>query len=243
MSGRDARLSRNNGREITEYNTIKDYLNTRGQTKNESHYFYIIRTPESGLLKGRIKIGKSSNLNARFKSYQDHYYNENIKILKLRQFQNRTTERYGDKGEKLYGLFERNMKKLLKPLSEVFNDTGARLQTEWYNRDKEKDLINIYNNYVKGDITSGTELTVKREKNVRGLDTVNYKDFNTSEVIGREARLSRKDKKVKPKVKEDDTIYEIEKIIRRKGKNSLVKWKGYSDKENSWIPSNTIMDK
>ena len=95
-------MSGNNGREITEYNTIKDYLNTRGQTKNESHYFYIIRTPESGLLKGRIKIGKSSNLNARFKSYQDHYYNENIKILKLRQFQNRTTDRYGDKGEKLY---------------------------------------------------------------------------------------------------------------------------------------------
>ena len=232
MSGRDARLSRNNGREITEYNTIKDYLNTRGQTKNESHYFYIIRTPESGLLKGRIKIGKSSNLNARFKSYQDHYYNENIKILKLRQFQNRTTERYGDKGEKLYGLFERNMKKLLKPLSEVFNDTGARLQTEWYNRDKEREMMNIYNQYVKGDITGGTEITVKREKNVRGLDTVNYKDFNISEVIG-------KDKKVK----EDDTIYEIEKIIKRKGKNSLIKWKGYSDKENSWIPTNTIMDK
>ena len=73
-------MSGNNGREITEYNTIKDYLNTRGQTKNEAHYFYIIRTPECGLLKGRIKIGKSSNLNARFKSYQDHYYNENIKI-------------------------------------------------------------------------------------------------------------------------------------------------------------------
>ena len=229
-------MSGNNGREITEYNTIKDYLNTRGQTKNESHYFYIIRTPESGLLKGRIKIGKSSNLNARFKSYQDHYYNENIKILKLRQFQNRTTDRYGDKGEKLYGLFERNMKKLLKPLSEITNDTGGKLQTEWYNRDKETEMMNIYNKYVKGDITSGTDLTVKREKNVRGLDTVNYKDFNTAEVIGR-------DKKVKVKVKEDDTIYEIEKIIRRKGKNSLVKWKGYSDKENSWIPSNTIMDK
>ena len=96
--------------------------------------------------------------------------------------------------------------------------------------------MNIYNKYVKGDITSGTEITVKREKNVRGLDTVSYKDLNTSEVIGR-------DKKVKVKVKEDDTIYEIEKIIRRKGKNSLVKWKGYSDKENSWIPTNTIMDK
>ena len=69
---------------------------------------------------------------------------------------------------------------------------------------------------------------------MRGLDTVNYKDLNTTEVIG-------KDKKVK--VKEDDTIYEIEKIIRRKGKNSLIKWKGYSYKENSWVPTNTIMDK
>ena len=138
--------------------------------------------------------------------------------------------------KKLYALFERNMKKLLKPLSEVFNETGARLQTEWYNRNKETEMMNIYNKYVKGDITSGTELTVKREKNVRRLDTVNYKDLNTTEVIG-------KDKKVKVKVKEDDTIYEIEKIITRKGKNSLVKWKGYSDKENSWIPTNAIMDK
>ena len=41
---------------------------------------------------------------------------------------------------------------------------------------------------------------MKREKNIRGLNKVDYKDLNISQVIG-------KDKKVKPKIKEDNTIY------------------------------------
>ena len=41
-----------------------------------------------------------------------------------------------------------------------------------------------------------------------------------------------------------DTEYLIEKVIRHKmidgKKHSLIRWKHYSDKFNSWIPSSTI---
>ena len=36
--------------------------------------------------------------------------------------------------------------------------------------------------------------------------------------------------------KRDQNIYRIEKIIRKRGNKALVKWKGYPDEFNSWIP-------
>ena len=46
-------------------------------------------------------------------------------------------------------------------------------------------------------------------------------------------------------IKEND-VYEVEKILKRrgKGKNSevLVKWLGYPAKFNSWIPESEIKD-
>ena len=36
--------------------------------------------------------------------------------------------------------------------------------------------------------------------------------------------------------KTDQSMYRIEKIIRKKGNKALVKWKGYPDEFNSWIP-------
>lgn len=38
----------------------------------------------------------------------------------------------------------------------------------------------------------------------------------------------------------DSGVYKIEKIIRRHGQNVLVKWLGYSDDFNSWIPATAI---
>ena len=39
-------------------------------------------------------------------------------------------------------------------------------------------------------------------------------------------------------LKTDQNIFRIEKVIRRdnKKKRALVKWKGYSDDFNSWVP-------
>ena len=44
----------------------------------------------------------------------------------------------------------------------------------------------------------------------------------------------------------EDTVYKIEKVIKRRGKGkraeAFVKWEGYSDKFNSWIPATQIKD-
>ena len=38
-------------------------------------------------------------------------------------------------------------------------------------------------------------------------------------------------------------IFRIEKVIKRKNKKALVKWKGYNDKLNSWVPFSDLIDK
>ena len=53
------------------------------------------------------------------------------------------------------------------------------------------------------------------------------------------------DKELQKVVKEDD-IYEVEKIVKKRGKGKnlqyLVKWLGYPDKFNSWVPASDIKD-
>ena len=41
--------------------------------------------------------------------------------------------------------------------------------------------------------------------------------------------------------KTDQEIYRVDKIVRRRGNNVLVKWSGYPDKFNSWMPAEDIM--
>ena len=36
-------------------------------------------------------------------------------------------------------------------------------------------------------------------------------------------------------------IFRIEKVIKRKNKKALVKWVGYSDKHNSWVPFSDLI--
>ena len=43
--------------------------------------------------------------------------------------------------------------------------------------------------------------------------------------------------------KTSQDVFRIEKILRRKGDKSLVKWIGYSDAFNSWVDSKTIVGK
>ena len=40
--------------------------------------------------------------------------------------------------------------------------------------------------------------------------------------------------------KTSQDVFRIEKILRRKGDNSLIKWDGYSGAFNSWIDTKTI---
>ena len=37
-------------------------------------------------------------------------------------------------------------------------------------------------------------------------------------------------------------IFRIEKVIKRKNKMALVKWVGYKDKHNSWVPLSDLIN-
>ena len=54
---------------------------------------------------------------------------------------------------------------------------------------------------------------------------------------------SLRDKEVQKVIKHDD-MYEVEKILKKRGKGKnvqyLVKWSGYPDKFNSWVSASEI---
>ena len=66
-------------------------------------------------------------------------------------------------------------------------------------------------------------------------------DLEGEQIIGKfyEEELSAVEEKI-------DDVYRVEKILKRKkvkGKNMvLVKWLGYDNKHNSWIPGSNIQD-
>ena len=40
----------------------------------------------------------------------------------------------------------------------------------------------------------------------------------------------------------EENIFRIEKVIKRKNKKALVKWVGYNDKHNSWVPFSDLIN-
>ena len=40
----------------------------------------------------------------------------------------------------------------------------------------------------------------------------------------------------------DQTVYRIEKVLRRRGNEAMVKWMGWPSKFNSWIPTASLKD-
>jgi len=70
---------------------------------------------------------------------------------------------------------------------------------------------------------------------VRYTDPITYKlkDFNGEEITGSfdEQELQ----------KTTQEMFRIEKVIRRKGHKSLVKWVGYKDEFNSWVDNKDLV--
>ena len=89
--------------------------------------------------------------------------------------------------------------------------------------------------FEKGYTTRWTE-EIFTIKEIRNTNPITYKleDLQGEEVKGTfyEPELQ----------KTEQQIYRIEKIIKKKKNKSLVKWKGYSDKFNSWVDNKDLID-
>ena len=64
--------------------------------------------------------------------------------------------------------------------------------------------------------------------------TYQVRDLNNEKIVG--SFYTRELSPVK------QNIFRIEKVIKRKNKKALVKWVGYSDKHNSWIPLSDLIN-
>ena len=111
----------NSGNKVEGFGTIRQLLGSKtgGKARDRKHYFYIIQMPECG--SHRIKIGKSSNIYARFKYYQEHFHGDDVLIKDLRWFPN--TEARFDSGKsqamKLYALYEREAGYWLRDFNKI----------------------------------------------------------------------------------------------------------------------------
>ena len=89
--------------------------------------------------------------------------------------------------------------------------------------------------FEKGYTTRWTE-EIFTIKEIRNTDPITYKleDLEGEEIKGTfyEPELQ----------KTEQQIYRIEKIIKKEKNKSLVKWKGYSDKFNSWVDNKDLID-
>ena len=116
----------NSGTKVGDFGTIKQLLasKTGGKARDMKHYFYILQMPDCGA--NRIKIGKSSNIYARFKYYQEHFHGDTVNIKDLRWFPN--TEARFDSGKsqamKLYALYEREAGYWLREFNKEKTKTG-----------------------------------------------------------------------------------------------------------------------
>ena len=89
--------------------------------------------------------------------------------------------------------------------------------------------------FTKGYEANYTEEIYKIRQVFRGdLNTYKLEDLLGDEISGKfyEQELSAVNKK--------DDMYKVEKILRRKKNMVYVKWKGYDNKHNCWIPESSI---
>ncbi len=165
----------NNGTEVTDYATIKSLLDDKKGQNDKRPYFYIIKMPECGAY--RLKIGKSTNIYARFKYYQEHFHRSSIQIKRLRRFPDITTDRYGDNAQKLYALFETEAQHALRDLNKTKLKNGQGKLTEWFDNDTEGKLLRLFDKFVDDFTTMKFDKTIKR----KGLRAKNPEKNNISD--------------------------------------------------------------
>jgi len=189
-----------NGTEDMSWALVSQLLKDKksGKGRDNRHYFYIIQMPKCGDY--RIKTGKSSNIYARFKSYQDHLYGDEIVIKELRYFTNTDVDRYGDNAMKLYALYEREVGYWLREFNKNKTKRGLGILTEWYDGDEAEALMKEYNKFPDEFSKMKFDKTIKR-KGLRSRYNISDTESSSSseeEVRVRSTRNKNKPNRYKP---------------------------------------------
>ena len=168
----------NKGSEVDNYRTIKNLIDDKRGINDRRHYFYMIKMPDCGSY--RIKLGKSSNIYARFKYYQEHFYGSQVQIKRLRVFPNTDVDRYGDNAMKLYSLFEKEAQHALRNFNKVKNMNGDGKLTEWFDSDVEGKLLKGFDKFVEEFQKMKFDKTNKK-KGLRSKNEGNISDSDSDE--------------------------------------------------------------
>jgi hypothetical protein len=133
-----------------DVSSVRALVQSDNKALNSKHYFYILKFPDCGM--GRIKIGKSAAIYNRFKYYLSHFGgvegHEDIEILATRLFNKDTNDRLSGKGLMYYSAFEARMKQYCKHLSSEETEKGNSKEAEWFDEDKEDEIMDIYNRFI-----------------------------------------------------------------------------------------------
>ena len=195
----------NSGTEVDNFGTIKQLLDSKtgGKARDMKHYFYILQMPDCGA--NRIKIGKSSNIYARFKYYQEHFHGDTVFIKDLRHFPN--TEARFDSGKsqamKLYALYEREAGYFLREFKKEKTKTGLGILTEWFDKDVSNELMKKYGKFPDEFQKMKFDKTLRRQ-GLRSQTPFNISDdeksSSESETDNEEEPIVRKSNRNKKKV-------------------------------------------
>ena len=143
------------------------------------------------------------------------YNNSRHRSIGMTPFQARKPQNYGKVYFNLYGDLAKRNKNNDKPAFVI----GDRVRISKYKRVT----------FDKGYTPNWTE-EVFIIDGIQFTNPITYKikDLNGEQIKGTFYREELQ--------KTDQEVYRIEKIIRKRGDKALVKWKGYPDEFNSWVP-------
>jgi len=167
----------NKGTNVMKHKNIQSFLDDRKPgSVDDRHYFYIIQFPACS--SSRVKLGITANIYARFKYYQQHLFGSDIVIHRLIRIPRQILDRYGEKGKKLYEVFEREAKYLLRDFNTDKIKNGDGALTEWFPNKNLKAFFATFDKWVDKDFeNTQIEKTIKRESINRTVKKkVNYKE-------------------------------------------------------------------
>ena len=178
-------------------------------------------------------------------------FNRTLKNKMWRYFTARNTRRYTDVLPELLNSYNSTYHRSIKRAPTEVNALNAQevwktlygslLETKPTYKFKVGDTVRISKlkrTFEKGYLPNWTTELFRITKRIHGPR------YKLVDLQGEEIEGSFLEPELQKVTVSEDTVYKIEKVLRRRGKGkraeALVKWEGYSDKFNSWIPSTEV---